>query len=400
MDVDKTTEKQSTSDIIADNGQQQISRNSRQQNNSTKNFNKNYSAKMNEIRNMEYKNLFYINTQNTDVDRIQMAKIWNTKFPNSRDVILKTKLGFILKSNSEKSTIEKGLKELIEEGKIIKYKETLNQRTPKERKEPQQTYSVVIASVETNIKEEDISQHLTQTNIKHRYCRRIISKTFNKPTKYIRIITGEMEAFESLLNNGLFYLNRHYLVYPSHPPEPTPIPCGKCFQFNHTTDNCTETPKCSKCQGSHRMTNCKSNNKPKCLACGAEDHLAWSTKCPKHPKKPIEGIPNTNIKPLNKKTREIEELSKKTNRIHAPISVHDDIINTYCRKLNNPKNKDRNELIAKLKRRFINQYNIDTTIVFSGNRFYILMFDMDDPEEPSPTEPVNNNGSRQIQIDN
>lgn len=73
-----------------------------------------------------------------------------------------------------------------------------------------------------------------------------------------------MEAFESLLNNGFFYLNRHCLVNPSHPPEPTPTPCGKFFQFNQT-----------------------------------------------NPKKPIEGIPNTNIKPLNKKTREIEELSKK-----------------------------------------------------------------------------------------
>lgn len=84
---------------------------------------------------------------------------------------------------------------------------------------------------------------------------------------------------------------------------------------------------------------------------GAEDHLAWYTKCPKHPKKPIEGIPITNIKTLNVKTREIEELSKKTNRIHAPISAHDDILNTYCRKLNNPKNKNRNKLIAKLKKK-------------------------------------------------
>lgn len=79
---------------------------------------------MNELRNMEYNDSFYINTRNTDVDRI-----WNTNFSSSRDVILKTKLGSILKSNSEKSTNEKGLKEFIQEGKSIEYKKTLKHPT-------------------------------------------------------------------------------------------------------------------------------------------------------------------------------------------------------------------------------------------------------------------------------
>lgn len=44
---------------------------------------------------------------------------------------------------------------------------------------------------------------------------------------------GEIESFEALLNNGLFFMNQHYLVYPSHPPDPTPIPSNKCLQFDH-----------------------------------------------------------------------------------------------------------------------------------------------------------------------
>lgn len=47
MDVDKTSNEQSKSDIISDNGKQQISRYSRQQNNTTKNVNRNYPAKIN-----------------------------------------------------------------------------------------------------------------------------------------------------------------------------------------------------------------------------------------------------------------------------------------------------------------------------------------------------------------
>ncbi|XP_044758598.1 uncharacterized protein LOC123316536 [Coccinella septempunctata] len=272
---------------------------------------KNYSARMNEIKYMEFSNLYYINTENIEMDRMEMAAIWSSKFPNSKDVILKTKLGFILKSNNEKTVLLRGLEELKNEKKIVNFKETTNQRKTSEIKEPQQTYSVVISAVEISIKDEDISQYLDSMKIKHRYCKRIISRKNNVPTKFIRIITGEIKSFETLLNNGLFYLNRHYLVYPSHPPEPTPIPCGKCFQFDHITENCKSSPKCSKCQGSHKMSQCRTNNTPKCLACGAEDHLAWSLKCPKHPKKPIEGIPNTNIKLLNRKTRDIEDLTKK-----------------------------------------------------------------------------------------
>lgn len=380
----------STSAIHTQNNRQQTI--IPQPTNSTTNaFIKNYSARMNEIKYMDYANLYYINTENIEMDRMEMAAIWSAKFPNSKDVILKTKLGFILKSNNNKTALIEALEELKKEKKIIIYKETTNQRRTREIKEPQQTYSVVISAVEVNIKEEDISQYLNSINIKHRYCKRIISRKNNVATKFIRIITGEIESFENLLNNGLFYLNRHYLVYPSHPPDPTPIPCGKCLQFDHTTENCKSPPKCSKCQGPHKMSQCRTNNTPKCLACGAEDHLAWSLKCPKHPKKPIEGIPNTIIKIMNRKTRDIEDLSKKTKRIHAPISMHDDIINTYLRKINKPKNINRNELLLKLKKRFINQYNVDTTAVFWGNKVYVLMFDLDDPEEPSPTESMYNN---------
>jgi len=80
---------------------------------------------------------------------------------------------------------------------------------------------------------------------------------------------------------------------------------------------------------------------------------------------------------------------KTTNsKIHAPVTVHDLIINTYINKLNKPKNINREELLNKLKARFINEYNIYTTAVISGHRLYVLMFDLDQPDSQSLTEPT------------
>jgi DNA topoisomerase IB len=75
------------------------------------------------------------------------------------------------------------------------------------------------------------------------------------------------------------------------------------------------------------------------------------------------------------------------------------IIDTYIDKINNPKHTNREELIQKLRKKFIKQYNIDTSAVFSGNRLYILMFDINSPQSISPTEPTHGTGT-QIHADN
>lgn len=364
-----------------------------------KTANTNFSFKMKGIQHSDYQNLYYIMVNNEKIkDRIEMSNLWNTKNSKNTDVILKTKLGYLLKSNNSKEKLQKTLEELKEQDKILSFKETKANNNQVPRTEPKQTYSVVIASMEKNISNEEIEVFLKSNNFQFRYCKRIISRNFNTPTGYIRIITEHTKTFEELLSNGLFFKNRHYAVYPSNPPDPTPIPCNICLRFDHTTNQCNNTPKCTKCQGIHKTTTCKSKEPPKCLACGDDSHQAWSLKCPRHPKKPIDGIPNAIIKPLNRKSRNIEDPKKKLTRIHSSITIHDVIINTYIRKINKPKNIDREELIQKLKKRFMNEYNIDTTAIFSGNRIYILMFDMEDPEGDSPTEPIATQNNRQIQV--
>lgn len=368
------------------NAQDKDIQNKNQTNPTPRNTTKNYSLRMKEIANKEYKHLFYINPSDT-INRIDMVNIWNVVFPNSTDIILQTKKGFLLKSDTDKFQLLAKLAKLVNDKKITMYKET-KPYTTHSRSDPEPTYCVVIATVEKYINEDSISDFLNEQNITHRYCKRITSRATKQPTMLIRVITGCQQSFEKLINNGIFYKNRHYPVFPSSPPKPAPIPCFKCNQFDHITDNCTNPITCEKCKGNHHTSKCTSNLPPKCLSCGAEDHKAWSFKCPKRPTQPIEGIPNSTIRSLNKKSNEIATGKKADTKIHSPVTIHDLIINTYITKVNKPKHANREELLQKLKKKFVQLYNIDTTAVFSGNRMYILMFDLDKPLSNSPTEPL------------
>ncbi|CAH1113588.1 unnamed protein product [Psylliodes chrysocephalus] len=313
---------------------------------------------------------------------------WSQIFPNADDIIIKTKKG-----NTNKDEIMGVLNRYVENGKILSYKES-NPNTKPPTFSPIPSYSVIIARVEQQIDENSISRHLTNLNLEHRYCKRIIARSNAKPTTMIRIITGSQITSETLLSHGLHYHYQHYPVYPSKAPEPVPQPCSKYQEYTHTTENCKNTQICLKFLGTHPINKCTSTLPPKCplppkcRSCAAEDHQAWSYKCPKRPTKPIDGIPNVSIKSLNKKSREINPELKK-NRIHEPITVHDHVINTYINKLNDPIEHNRDELLLKLRKRFVKNYNTDTTAGFSGNRVYILMFDIESPAHASATDLIN-----------
>lgn len=363
---------------------------------------KHLSPKMNELLNKSYLNLFYFNTLH-ETTRIQMADIWEKVRPGNKDIILKTKKGYLLKTNTSKLIIINTFKTLQNHNIITTCTETkpYEQRNNLQPKLPIETYSCVISSVETDILDDKISEHLTNSNIKFRYCRRIVSRITNKPTQFIRIISGDSLSYEKLINEGIFYKSRHYAIYPSRPPPPAPLPCNKCLEFTHKTENCEYSVKCHKCQGKHATSKCLSSLPPKCVSCGSEQHQAWSFQCPKRPTKAIEGIPNLPTKTINKKSRQISDATKQKSRIHTPITIHDMIVNTYVEKLNKPKNTNREELIAKLKKKFIQEYNVETTVSFVGNNWiYILMFDLENENSQSPTETMPQNNAEDVRIQN
>lgn len=349
----------------------------------------NLSPKMKEIINKKFKHMYYLSA-NENFTREHLINLWEKLYPKQRDIIINTKTGFIIKTNND--YVENTLGKMIELGQIASFKESSpNDKPPSYSRTD--SYSVVISSVELDVDEKIISQELANQNLQHRFCKRIISKATQKPTRLIRIITGSQQTFETLLAEGFYFKYQHYPVYSSKPPAPLPQPCKKCLSFDHATENCNNDPKCVRCFGTHPEKKCTSTLPPKCTACKSEEHQAWSMQCPKRPTKPIEGIPNVQIKSLNKKTHEISQ-EKRKSRIHSSITIHDYIINTYINELNDTKNTNREELLSKLKKRFTNDYNIDTNAVFSGSRVYILMFDLEN-QENSPTEPINNHANIQ-----
>lgn len=133
------------------------------------------------------------------------------------------------------------------------------------------------------------------------------------------------------------------------------------------------------------------------VCCGSEKHAAWPLKCPRRSTKPIDEIPNTQIEPLNKKSREMDATVIKTSRIHS--THHSRYCGHWCLKLNN--NINRGELIAKLGKRFVSRYDIDTVKHFSRNGIYIIYILMFDSENPTilPTQPKQGNDNIQEYVD-
>lgn len=198
-----------------------------------KNKHRNYSPKMNVLVSKPFNNLFYINAG--DINRIQMAELWENERPNSKDVILQTKKGFLLKSDTPKAILFNFLTKLKKNKSIEDFLETQENKQQKNINinKREESYSAIISQVERIIEDEVLSKFLKDNGIDHRYCKRIVSRATGKQTLLIRIITGNIDAYEKLINEGVFYKNRHYPVFESLPPTPAPLPCARCLQFSH-----------------------------------------------------------------------------------------------------------------------------------------------------------------------
>jgi len=324
--------------------------------------------------------------------RVQLAIRWDEVNVDNKDVVIKQENNFLIKTNNENKAKE-CLQLLIQQKVITSFKKldvshTKIQQTTTDR-HITPSYSVVATGVDLEITDEMFLKHLQKLNLQIRFCKRIISRQRGTPTLMIRLITGHLSTYEQLVNDRtVHFLGRVFRIVESKPPAPVPAPCSKCNLFDHRTEECKKPLKCNKCQGPHSTTTCTSPLPIKCAACNSEDHAAWSMKCPRRPTAPIEGIPNVKVKCLNRRTAEITPTVKAGSRIHTPITTHDYIINKYKHELNKTTNTNREELIKKLRKRFVEDFDVDTSVVFFGSHMYILMFDMLLPNRNSPTEPL------------
>ncbi|XP_066258008.1 uncharacterized protein [Euwallacea similis] len=328
----------------------------------------------------------------TSTTRVLFALEWEKISPDNKDIIIKQERNLLIKTNNEGGTAE-ALQMLTQREIIASFKvnktptAVMNQTNTVRRMSP--SYSVVATGVDLDITDDMFLKHLEGLGLNVRFCRRIISRQRSTPTLMMRLITGDLTTYEKLINDrAVHFLGRLFRIVESKPPAPIPVPCSKCNSFEHRSEDCKVPTKCNKCQGSHPTATCKSPLSPRCTACNSEDHAAWSMKCPKRPTAPIDGIPNVKIKCLNRRTAEVSIAMSRDSRIHSAITIHDYIINKYKIQINKTTNTDREELLKKLRKQFVGDFAVDTSVVFFGNNMYILMFDMLSPSKTSPTEPT------------
>lgn len=188
--------------------------------------------------------------------RLNIADAWSSLTPSTRDDIIQTSRGFILKTNTDPAITGPLLLQMVANKAIQNFAETNTNKVKQTPSTPSLTYSVVVHSVEPEISDLELSNHLNKIGLQHRFCKRIISRATNRPTRMMRVITGEVATFETLLGEGIYYRCRHYAVEPSRAPAPTPTPCAKCSLYTHTTAQCTTPTKCLKCGDAHATPLC------------------------------------------------------------------------------------------------------------------------------------------------
>ena len=120
--------------------------------------------------------------------------------------------------------------------------------------------------------DEQITQHLLESNQKVKEVKRIISMRQGKetPTNTF-IITFNSTTLPEKMYVGLYRVNVRLYI-------PNPRRCVKCQKFGHTKKFCKNNQVCAKCgKENHAYENC--TNEPECFNCKG-NHPASSRMCP------------------------------------------------------------------------------------------------------------------------
>ena len=156
------------------------------------------------------------------------------------------------------------------------------------------------------------------------------------------------------------------IQYPSKPPSPMPKSCSKCLSLTHSTELCHTTATCPKFYGPHSSSRYSFTLPLKCTVADLRGLLNTPKRCTAS----ITGIPNDKLNHHGGNSTRKENIKN----THNPIAIHNMIINPYIGNLNDSKNINRVELLQKLEKKIIHNYNVDSTTVFSGSQVYIPIF--------------------------
>ncbi|GFT01575.1 nucleic-acid-binding protein from transposon X-element [Trichonephila clavipes] len=97
--------------------------------------------------------------------------------------------------------------------------------------------------------------------------------------------------------------------------KPGATQCYNCNYFNHSSKNCRMTPRCLKCEKDHRTGDCtikEKLEKPRCINCNQEGHVASLRSCTAFPK----------IKPKKGEAQNNKNVQKKTIPATRPVEAN------------------------------------------------------------------------------
>ncbi|GFV66781.1 nucleic-acid-binding protein from transposon X-element [Trichonephila clavipes] len=108
--------------------------------------------------------------------------------------------------------------------------------------------------------------------------------------------------------------------------KPGATQCYNCNYFNHSSKNCRMTPRCLKCGKDHRTGDCTMKEKlekPRCINCNQEGHVASLRSCTAFPK----------IKPKKGEAQNNKNVQKKTIPATRPVEANVSFANVCSGKI-------------------------------------------------------------------
>ena len=156
-------------------------------------------------------------------------------------------------------------------------------RTSTPPKNATQDWNAVIRGVDPDIDIADFDKELVEHGIKFRRTSRITTTNGDK-THMVRIYFDDQDSAKNAIFNGITILGRRFRVEPPR-VEARHIPCRKCAQYGHSSNECKNNAVCIRCGGKPgACTHPPNANIMFCATCGGKDHYTGQVRCRLYPR--------------------------------------------------------------------------------------------------------------------
>lgn len=172
---------------------------------------------------------------------------------------------------------------------------------------------VVLKGVPTNVSTDELKTELEARNFEVQLIRR-----FGTAEKLMPICLVTLSGTNAKDIYELSYIFFLKIVIESY-KKTGPSQCHTCQRFGHGSQNCGNTPRCVKCAGTHRTSDCTKtrDQEPTCINCNGS-HTANYRGCPSYVQ--VASIFTKN-QPNSKKISSVQPISSPNQTTQQPSSL-------------------------------------------------------------------------------